>query len=521
MTGDATIRLQPVGGQWETLGADRLRGLVAENIEAVSDSWGPSALSFEIKAEPGAMRPDLLPFTPIELEVDGMVCWAGRVKERPAGERVHNVQCEGWQFHLDDDVYDRNYVHTRMSDWSDARSNLSENLAQAIVAAQVSTNGGLLLGFPAGTAIANQARASALIDLGPDNVCKRITVTYTSSATANLRLAVRAFATFPTVDNAAELDNAPVAASATVGYAFPTARRWLRLDFQNDTGAPVTPAADAWVQFSTIRLYRDSAYEFANTTILKADMVVKDARGSATLLNQANDYITAGTFNIPEFVTAGYQTPRDVIEAANAYENYRLKIGGPDLKTLVFGPKPLSPLFEVGDWSGSEFSDGSISGQEIFNKVVVEATGPDGARLVSIRTQTGTLVDRNGSTRSKTLLIRNAVTPAAADRFGDLWLTEHKTAPFAGRLVIRGNGARRVQGGATVPPHEFLLHAGEKIRLGHRLDPDTGSWGRDGRIAAVTYNHNERRVTIDIDDRRDHFETVLQRYGVLVDQLNA
>ena len=64
----------------------------------------------------------------------------------------------------------------------------------------------------------------------------------------------------------------------------------------------------------------------------------------------------------------------------------------------------------------------------------------------------------------------------------------------------------------------MLLAAGEKIRLMHRLDPDTGGWGRDGRISAVTYSHDTRSVSIDIDDRRDNFEEVLSRYGLLVDQ---
>ena len=74
---DETIRIQPLGGPWETLGSDRLRGLIAEHIVASSNDWGPDALNFTLRAESGARRPDLLPYTPIELEIAGVLCWSG------------------------------------------------------------------------------------------------------------------------------------------------------------------------------------------------------------------------------------------------------------------------------------------------------------------------------------------------------------------------------------------------------------------------------------------------------------
>ena len=54
------------------------------------------------------------------------------------------------------------------------------------------------------------------------------------------------------------------------------------------------------------------------------------------------------------------------------------------------------------------------------------------------------------------------------------------------------------------------------IRFGNRIDPDTGAWGRDGRIAGVTYRHDDRTVEVSIDDQRQRFETILSRYAVLV-----
>ena len=72
---NAAVRVQPLGGGWETLGVDRLRGLSAQGISAASNDWGPDDFSFQLAAERGARRPDLLPYTPIDLEVGGTLCW--------------------------------------------------------------------------------------------------------------------------------------------------------------------------------------------------------------------------------------------------------------------------------------------------------------------------------------------------------------------------------------------------------------------------------------------------------------
>jgi hypothetical protein len=297
-----------------------------------------------------------------------------------------------------------------------------------------------------------------------------------------------------------------------------TGRRYVHV-FLYDGATAYNPInGNVQLQITGLKTFRDVAYESGNASILKADTVIKNARATAApLLNQSDALISAGTFSIPEYVTNGSQSPKEIMEVANAYENYRLKIGGDDLRTLVYDPKPVAPLYEVGEWSGAQFADASVSGQEIYTKAVVEGTGPDGSFLTSTRTQTGTLADRQGFTRAKVLPISAAMTQAVADRFGDLYLAEHDRSPFSGKLTA-SSGIRRLMGGASVPPHELLRAGGEKIRLAHRLDPDTGGWGRDGRIAGVSYNHDTREVSIDIDDRRENFEEILSRYGVLVDQ---
>ena len=644
------IRIQPLGGQWETLGADRLRGIVPEGIVASSNDWGPDAMSFTMKAEAGARRPDLLPFTPIELEIDGDIAWAGYTWQRPADSNGYQVTCRGWQYHLDDDLFDRVWVHTRLADWRDQRTFLTAVLADFHVAGVVSNDrGAILLGWPQGAVVANGHRVGVTLDLGSTSVAQRIVFKWaTTNNTGTATVNVRGTDTESTEEPGETISTFAInaAASGTTAASFSTARRFVHFFVLSTAGQ--TFGADVHVQLQSVQVFRGTAYESGNASILKADAPIRDALGFAPLLNQSQARISAGTFNLPEYLTGGYITPRAVMEAVNALENYRLKIGGDDLRTLVYDLKPSQPLTEVGEWSGSEFSDATVSGEPIYNKAIVDATGPDGARLVAQRgvivaheiakqvatnnnpwtapvqmglfargvslvaglpyrvdlgdwSQTGgstaqircrlggnatnnpalppddyiewsfvgfvdsdmnladgsttvtpqtwipkraytqlvredyltagsistyvlghtlgqgtTIPDLRSFVRSQRLDVSAAVTQAVAERIADLWLTEHVTAPFTGTLKVVGSGARWVATSQSVRPHQYLLQAGEKIRLAHRIDPDTGAQGRDGRIAAVTYNHGDRSVEISIDDQRQKFETILSRYAALV-----
>lgn len=519
---DAVIRCDPLDGQWQTLGTERYRGIVAENIEASANAWGPDQLSFNVKAvEPGAIRPDLLPYTPVELEIDGTLVWAGRVRQRPSTDHDHAVTCEGWQYHLDDDAYNRVYVHTRLGDYRDQRTFLGADLTKFTVSGAASVDNGVLtIGWPNGAVVPAGGCVGVTLDLGPDSTAKRVVLTWESTNNSGTVNAAVRGSSGENPLTALSFDDAIVFAmntglSGSTAGTLATARRYIHVFLVWAGGG--TLAADLHLRVTGLKTFRLVAYESGKASVLRADTVIKDALTLAPLLNQTTSLIQAGTFDIPEFLTNDYQPPREPIDAVNAFENRRLKIGGTDLKTLVFDDKPAAPIVEVGNWSGAQFADSSVAGEDIYDQVFVTGTGPDGAILVRSWGQTGTLVDRNGFHRTKVLPIRTAGTASVYDRFGLLWLGDHKRAPFAGKLSAT-SGIRRVQGGATVPAHEMLLYAGERIRLSHRIDPDTGAQARDGVIAGISYSHDARQVELDIDDRRDHFESILERYSVLVDQ---
>src|ERR1041384_4599882 len=61
------VRLKALDGMWETVGADRLRGVRAEGLSASANRWGSDTCRFTLKRPPGGVFPDLTAFTPIEV----------------------------------------------------------------------------------------------------------------------------------------------------------------------------------------------------------------------------------------------------------------------------------------------------------------------------------------------------------------------------------------------------------------------------------------------------------------------
>ena len=398
----ATIRVQPLDGVWETLGVGRLKGITPEAISpSWSYPWGDDQLRFTMKVADGATRPDLLPFTPVELEVAGQVVWAGRVIDVPTDDQDHQVTCQGWHAHLDDDAYEKVYVLTDLSGWRDRRSSLDTTLGEAAfcAAGQVSTgSGGVQVGFADAYVAAVGASAGAFIDLGPDSLAARVTISYeTSNDNNSAPVMTLAFRAGNNADGSSteELGGGPFAlttwgASGTFSTTLVTPARYLFVTLYNPGGGSHTMSGDAWARVTGCTVYAATGYESGGASALLASTVIADALTRAPLLNQSTDLISTTSFSIPEFATRGYVTPRQVIEGINAYEAYQHRIAGPDRRTLEYRSRPTAPLIEIGEWSGVQFSDGSVSGQEIRNKVIVTGTGPDGEPIVEKRT-TGNL----------------------------------------------------------------------------------------------------------------------------------
>jgi hypothetical protein len=391
-TVDVTVRLQALDGTWETCGSDRAISVLPETLTYSHNEWGPDKASFDLHRSPIAIWPDLGAFSPVEIEVGGVIVWEGRTGETPlksGSEQVINVQCEGWQYHLDDDVYQRAYVHSKLTDWKDARGSTSTDLTTHTTAYQITTGQGeILIAANVGASIAQFNQGRVVLDLGRAEAA-RVVLVYAGGGSADYALDCDASATSPSGTDAGA---ATVHAAAlptgetTFSLTFTNPARYVSFTLYKSTAGSAEATSTAWVKLKSILVFAATAYESGNASILHASTVALDALERATMLLSSDvSQVAATSFVIPDFTLAKASTPREAIEAANAYQNWiaKLLIG----RRVSFQERPTDPLLEIGAWSGADIEDASAnSGAEIYNRALVEANGPDGSPLVVERT---------------------------------------------------------------------------------------------------------------------------------------
>lgn len=484
---DVTVRVQALDGSWETVGVDRLTGVVPENVSITNDDAGPASVSFDLHRAGRSPWPDISAFTPVDLEAGGVRVWAGRVKETPlrdGADRVMNVQCEGLQYHLDDDSLVPWYVHTRLGDYRDARSFAGANLTQARQSGNVSNDNGVItLGWPATETLKHNDMVGVVLDLGPDtNGWLRLVVEWESSN--NISSALEFVARGSDDDYAQSggpVEDAFVigglsGASGTTSGSIANGRRYVHLFLYwlaADMGAPL--GADAWWKIKAVRAFGQTAYESGGQSVLAASTIVADAITRGTkLLSSDMSQIQATSFAIPDFATDAMQTPREIIAAANAYHDY---IAGVDhLKRAVFKPKPASAQIEVGEWSAMEFEDASAnSGQDIYNQVIVEADSPSG-RKMNIARQASALASATQLAAISSPVPTNPSfdvdttgwTPAGSMTFARTTTAgQFDTSPAAGRMTMSAGQAGSV---TTTFSGTFLAGITYTLRLWVKAD---------------------------------------------------
>ena len=377
---DVTVRFKVLDGTWETCGPGR--DVWPENFSASADEFGFKACSFDLKRDPSRPWPDLLPFTPVEVEVDGLVVWEGRTIEAPSrdgAEKVMSVQCEGWQHHLDDDLVDLGWVHTRLADWKDSRSFPDTPLNFLKAAPTVTTGNEILMGWPTGTESGPSDSVGVTFDLGPDRRAKRVVIEFENKGFAGGTFGLYGCGN----DHASEMIAAgdafsvDVAGSSPLAGTFGTPRRFVSVLVYKTAPSTVTETADRMVKIKAIRLFCDAANESGNTSVLKASDVVRDTLAETTLLSADVSGVEDSATAIPEFWPDGLKTPRETINAINGLQGNQFKIGAG--KRPIYRALPDRPIFTVGDWSAVEVQDAaSNSGVDLFNKVVVTGTDPGG-----------------------------------------------------------------------------------------------------------------------------------------------
>jgi hypothetical protein len=383
----AVIRIQNLEGTWEVIGRDRLKGITPEGVQLSANAWGSDTCRFNLKRNPRTVHPDLSSFTPAEVEVDGRTVWSGRIWETPTKEggadSTISVEGRGWQYHLDDDAYQKIFVHTRMSEWTDVRSSPLADLAKYVSAPTVDTSGTIQLNWSMNSTMTTSTYAGVYLDLGPDNLAKRIIVDFSPYANNDAGDFLYAYAYVDekgATSDSGSGNGGSIALSGATGIldvTFSTAYRFVTL-FYYRSGATINPTTtEHAVRINSVQLFTSTAYESGRASILTADTVIKDAIPHAMLLTQDTSRVSATTFQIPEFYFTDDKTPREAIDAINTYHNYRTRVDVD--KVLRFDPFPTQPIYEAGAWQGVEFEDASAnSGETIYNRCAVTGTGPDG-----------------------------------------------------------------------------------------------------------------------------------------------
>jgi hypothetical protein len=399
MSAETTVKVLPAGGTWETIGADQAKGIMPENLSLTADTWGPQSASFLLKRDPDAMWSDLAAGNQVQVDVGGIPVWGGRITQTPTldgPEPQIAVSCRGWQDHLADDQVDRYWVLSNVSLFRDMRSFPGCLLgdARATQRGQVAVDRGVIqIGFPKNTteAYATGSYVGVTLDFGPGRTAPlRGVFNIETSYNVTWPVIIRThsgedFSSGSSGDYVNQALNSFASNPGWSGGTLATAYRYLSIAIYVPAGSTI--AADVWARISKMVGARDTAYESGNASILKADDVVRDTltSGALPLLSTSQARISDTTFSIPEFWPDSYRTPRELLDAVNAYHDYLVGVDAD--KQLYFRPRPTTPLFEVGKWSGSPFSDSSANSlDDLYNKVIVEYTAGDGTPGREVRT---------------------------------------------------------------------------------------------------------------------------------------
>jgi len=385
-----TVRLKQLDGLWQTVGVDTYRGVHPDNLVLSADMFGSKTASFDLRRDPAVVHQDLSAFTPVKVDVDGVPLWSGRVIETPArdgADRALSVQCEGWQHHLDDDLVESGWVHDRLGAWTDTRGFLAAPLANYTAVTNVQVGTVITLGWPTGTTSAVGQACGVTLDLGPGRTAASLAATIATSsfAAGSFTVYLKGHDDLATVisggSNAASQDAATLGTfqGDLSGY------RYVSIIVYKHSGGTFTETTDRILTVSMARVFAATSYRSGSSSVLKASTVVSGVLDrAAPLLSTDRSGITATSFNIPEYWPDGPRTPREHINAVNAFHGWQFKVD-PESRP-VFQALPSRPRFTIGDWSACELQDSSQnSGQDIYNRVLVTGQDPAGGQVSVIR----------------------------------------------------------------------------------------------------------------------------------------
>ncbi len=439
MAKETTVWIKPLDLPWEQVGTGQFQGITPENVNLEDDTWGPSNATFHLPRYPYAPALDFSAGAEVEVRVAGVNVWDGFVSSTPKkrGDLVTSVVCRGWQDELDGRVFTAGYVHSSLTDYKDARSFPTAPLSNLKVNGTVQVGGAITIGFPKGTAVAVGDAVAATIDLGQINAAKRVVATFENQGVT--------VGTFTLYIKGHDLPSDIISGGENIASGDPTVltspqagtfstgtgvRRYVSVILYNGTGAPITPSADALVRITALQLFADTAYESGNASILKADVVIKDALTKGTLaLSSDLSGIDPTSFSIPDlWPDPKGLTARELISKVNAYHNWTAKLEPG--RRFVFRARTTTPKVKVGEWSALPDDEDASANDitDIYNHCRATSTEPGGSLVV---------VDRYSKDLSATAFV--PASPSLPNPSFDVNVTGW-TAPGGGGTITRDTG---------------------------------------------------------------------------------
>lgn len=306
-TVDVSIRCEVLNGVWETFGVDRDIEVDPETLETEWDEWGCLKASFVLKRNPWAAWPDLSPFTPVEVEVGGVLVWEGRLGGTPlkaGAEAQISVQCEGWPVHLDDDLLKRVYVHSTLTDWKDLRTSLEAQLGTYTAAPQVQAETGVItLTQPEGTFVKPGQAFGVFLDLGEAAARKMVIQIGETNVVGGTdhKFYCRGAATMGAISSGPyEEGLTPFQIEGTSNTThvatFATPHRYVGI-FSYQAAGEGAIAADEYLKITAISVFSEEAYESGDAYQTRTLGEVKS--GGATIVVESVDgFMASGSATI-------------------------------------------------------------------------------------------------------------------------------------------------------------------------------------------------------------------------------
>lgn len=526
---DHVVRVRRPDGGWVTLGTEEARGVVPEGLSLSADLHGPSSCGFTLRRPADVIWSELQAANQVQVDVDGVPVWGGRINQTPAagkgvGEQI-SVSAQGWVAHLGDDQVTIGWVTRNLGGFTDTRALAGVDLTRYTAAGAAGTGQQVSLSWPPGATVKANDVVGVTLDFGPGRGHNFASVQFdrpgSNSDTqlyvrgSNTRWGVGVIPSYQDLVSGVTLNTYAATGNSVGGvYTGTPGYRYLHVFLLHPAGGTWGTAV-AQIVITGLTAGTRPRDVASGQSALIASNVVTDAldAGAAPLIDSADRQITPTSFVIPEFWPDGHRTPREIIEAVNAFHDYLWGVDA--LRRPYFRPRPTDPLFEVGSFSGGQFDDTSLGNLDrIYNRVIVEYAGPDGVSAIASRTNPSTILTRQGVTRTYRLAVQATLTQAAAEQIGDVWLTKHANAPLAGSITV-APGDIRTTHGTPVHPSILLTKTGERIRLTGQIDPVTGAVGRVGTIVAVTYNPAAETAGVQLDNDNQSLETWLSRLAVI------